>query len=91
MDSNSASVDDFIKANQPRVAAQSIESLASANDNDLPALLHRLTGTLLTYGIEPEGNILGAIKDAQGQSTNRNIVQAQIAQVIELLRERLEQ
>lgn len=87
---NSASVENFIKQNQSKVASQAIHSLQEIDATGLPDLVHRLTGTLLTYGMETEGALLGQIKAQIEGNVAAQTVQKTINDVIALLSERLD-
>ncbi len=56
--SESPRVADFINAKQDQVLAKAVVALDSASDEQLPGEVHRLIGTLGTYGLSDAVDLL---------------------------------
>lgn len=63
-------VAEFIAAMRPQVVQRAITDLSAANDAELPHVIHRLAGTLASYGVLEEGLELRRI-DEQLRATSK--------------------
>lgn len=73
-------VADFIQARRPTVARQAAVDLRNATD-DLPGLLHRLAGTLASFGFNEASDELRAILGDIRRGATPDSVMARIVAV----------